>query len=123
MLKLVQQRGEKTCGQAVVAMLGNISYEEAVTLIGHEGRTFTGQLYFAFQCLGFDCPDRLVRKGKKTELPARCAAKLSCKGDRHWGNWVAYFEGTVYDPWYGVNPVYPKRVRVTSFLPLQLRSR
>lgn len=42
MLKLVQQRGEKTCGQAVVAMLGNISYEEAVTLIGHEGRTFTG---------------------------------------------------------------------------------
>ncbi len=39
MLTLVRQRGPTTCGQACVAMLLDISLDEAIEKIGHDGIT------------------------------------------------------------------------------------
>ena len=121
---LQQGSDEKCCGHYCLAMVKNISIEDSVKLIGHEGGTTTKEL----TTLIFGQPRKL--KIGFPEKRSLCMVRFSEMGYKS-GHWVIYDDGEVYDPivgyfipyeeWEkikaGINGVWNK-MRITSHVEL-----
>lgn len=92
------------CGQAVLAMLSGKTVDEIITLCGTERETTLAQMKSTLISLGFSFnPERKLAK-HKNDLPS--IAVLSLETPKCW-HWSLYFEGTFYDPEYGVLEDFP----------------
>ena len=96
------------CGQAVLAMLANVSVEEIIDLVGTERETDLKQMFSTLEHYGINCIKERKTVNKKEELPK--IAMLSLETPRCW-HWSLYFDGTFYDPEHGVLEDFPQSNR------------
>lgn len=102
--QLQYQTTSQTCGQTCVAMVCEISIEEATNLIGHNHETSTGEIYDALVDYGFE--GVFVNNGKP--LPGDTAIVLFTNGVQ--GHWVVYHKHKYYDPRSGVSREVPNHL-------------
>lgn len=104
MISLVSQTDEEfNCGQCCVAMLLNISKEEAIELVGRPGRTRSRMLRNALAKKGTILEQFVkFKKGQDyRHLPETAILKLQvlCKITHEYINhWVLYHKGEIYCP-------------------------
>lgn len=96
------------CGQAVLAMLSDHSVDEIIKLCGNERETTFKEMVSILE--HFDITLEGVRKqaGKKEDLPS--IALLSLETPKCW-HWSLYYEGTFFDPEYGILEDFPPSSR------------
>ena len=98
--KLMQPKGTNQCGQTIVAMLGNITIEEAVKIMGKTGCTRTKDVIQALEKIGLKAgSDRLLRIPKNWIKPELCIVHIGFgkHWKKHWTLWNGQ-EGCFYDP-------------------------
>jgi hypothetical protein len=116
-MKLVQQpEGSNLCGQAVVAMLLNLSLEEACELMGKRGKTTSKDLVQALCKGGVGVGQkRIPLRGNPPPLFSIVFARYSQGGNV--GHWMLFWNGRLLDP----SAHYETRDKiVTSYIPIQL---
>ena len=102
MKPIKQPAGTKSCGQACVAMLLNISLSEALNLFGFKGPTYGIQLRKVLNENGIKTSNRTITVRKNTFfLPDVAILKITYKG-KHLGHWVLKYYNKIYCPNYGV---------------------
>jgi ABC-type bacteriocin/lantibiotic exporter with double-glycine peptidase domain len=112
----VEQKHSKDCGIACLAMLCDVSYEDAERAIpwrrqGWLEGTTTKQLREGAAKLGYRVDgDRMQVLGKKSwgSIPHNSLVKIPKPDSSDW-HWVVWRKGKVYDPAVGVFPArtYP----------------
>jgi len=125
-MELVKQETKNGCGQAAVAMILGISFQEACELFGHAHGTQTKEVAKATKAHGWHCPSKLQRVSKKRAIPSFCIAKMKWDRNYSW-HWVVVTGDIVWDPCYGKSSLkrYTKtgttsfKGKITSFLPVR----
>ncbi|MBR7132344.1 MAG: hypothetical protein IKD04_02315 [Clostridia bacterium] len=92
------------CGQAVLAMLADITVDKAIELSGTERETTLKQMLSVLDCCGIAYNPKRIAVQKKEQLPPICF--LSLETPKCW-HWSLYFKGKFYDPEYGVLDDFP----------------
>lgn len=92
------------CGQAVLAMLSDVSVEEIISVVGTERETTLKQMFSCLTYYGIKYSRERVEIKEKESLPDVCI--LSLETPKCW-HWSLYFKGTFYDPEYGVLDDFP----------------
>ena len=92
------------CGQAVIAMLGNLSVSEVIKIVGTERETTLKQMLSALDTLKIRYSLERKTATSKDNLPPICI--LSLETPKCW-HWSLYFEGVFYDPEYGILDDFP----------------
>lgn len=92
------------CGQAVLAMLTDLSVEEIIRQCGTDRETTLSQMKAVLNNNGIVFENERKIANKKDDLPH--IALLSLETPRCW-HWSLYFEGTFYDPEHGVLDNFP----------------
>jgi ABC-type bacteriocin/lantibiotic exporter with double-glycine peptidase domain len=113
-MTFIRQRNKKDCGVACLAMLCNVTYEEANRAIpwrreGNLEGTTTKQLREGARKLGHTTEstpqDRLkpLRDSTWTDIPNNSLVKVPHpKGPDYGWHWVVWKKGKIYDPARGV---------------------
>ena len=96
------------CGQAVLAMLSNNSVEEIIKTVGTDRETTLKQMFLALDCYNIEYSKERRQITKKEELPKICFLSLETP---HCWHWSLYFDGTFYDPEYGILTDFPPSKR------------
>lgn len=120
MMRLVkQQPNSPHCGQCCLAMLGNITLEDAVSLIGTSGSTTSKLMREALSKIGY-------RTGKTTrikmsipikdQLPNLCLCTIHCNDSLHW---IIWDENQFLDSEIGIYSELPNFYKITSYISLQ----
>lgn len=121
-MRLVRQPPSSSlCGQSVVAMVLEVTLDESIALFGKSGKTCTRDLITVLRSRGVTCDSRLTVKRCGRELPRRCVLSLHARPRsiaKGWGHWALLWDGTVYDPADGINPVWHESTAITSYLTL-----
>lgn len=98
MVHIKQPPGSALCGQAVLAMAGQVSLDRAIEVIGHDGATTTKEIVGGLRTLGIGCANRLkVCKRNMPVFPKRCVVAMRNKQETRW-HWVLMWDGQLYDP-------------------------
>ena len=92
------------CGQAVLAMLADITVDKAVELSGTDRETTLKQMFSVLEACGIEYRTTRIAVQKKEQLPPICF--LSLETPKCW-HWSLYFHGKFYDPEYGVLDDFP----------------
>lgn len=108
---ILQPEGSNLCGQTCVAMVANVSIEEAIEAVGKHGLTNTRHLINGLRRLGIDCDKKLLPVRRAT-FPPLCIAKVRFK-DSWKFHWIVLHHGVRYDP-QGFH--LPSDARITSYL-------
>ena len=93
------------CGQAVLAMLADVTVDEIINLVGTERETDLKQMFKSLEHYGINYKRERKAVDKKEHLPK--IAMLSLETPRCW-HWSLYFNGTFYDPEHGVLEDFPQ---------------
>lgn len=98
---LRQPKKSFLCGQTCVAMLSDITIDQAIAVFGKSGKTNTKDMSNAL--LSMDIPHKtpLKRAFPTKEIPSPSILKVSWF-DNNGSHWVIYKKGKVYDPAKGV---------------------
>ena len=96
------------CGQAVLAMLGGITVEEVIRLVGTERETTLQDMFSCLDALGIAYRRDRVPVTAAAELPPVCL--LSLETPRCW-HWSLYWHGMFLDPEHGVLKDFPESRR------------
>lgn len=91
-----QPKDSNLCGQAVVAMLADISLSEAIAQMGGKS-THTKDIVDALRCHGFKVPDRR-RPSHGKPLPNNCVVFARVPFRKSVGHWMLMWGGRLYDP-------------------------
>ena len=98
--KVTQPKGTNQCGQAIIAMLGNISIQEAIKIMGTAGLTRTKHLLLALKFLGLKVGSpKLLRIPRGWIKPELCVVHIQFGNHwkKHWTLWNGQ-EDCFYDP-------------------------
>ena len=110
-IKFVKEPTGYLCGQSVIAMLANVSIDEAIDVIGHDKGTSVSEIDGALNWYG-------IKHGKRqrcTEdaiLPDICILSLKLPG---YGHWSLYYKGKYYDPEFGVLNKCPPNAKLNHY--------
>lgn len=106
--KYIKEPTDLQCGQAVLAMLCDISVENIVKLLQNEKETTLKEMFYVLKKYGISYDNKRKEVFKKQELPR--VAILSLETPRCW-HWSMYFDGVFYDPEHGVMEDFPEAKR------------
>lgn len=106
--RYIKEPTDLQCGQAVLAMLCDISVEDIVKLLQNEKETTLKEMFYVLKKYGISYDNKRKEVFKKQELPR--VAILSLETPRCW-HWSMYFDGVFYDPEHGVMEDFPEAKR------------
>lgn len=92
------------CGQAVIAMLAGVSVEDVISVVKTEKETTLKDMFSALEHYKISYQRERKQISEKNELPPICI--LSLETPKCW-HWSLYFNGTFFDPEYGVLSDFP----------------
>lgn len=99
MIHVPQPPNSYSCGQACIAMVTGLSFDEAWKLVGHLNATGTQEIVQALRKAGIRCAGRLHRVSRRwLLLPQHAIVAVRRRGYKTSTHWVVYWEGKVYDP-------------------------
>lgn len=89
-------------------MLSDNSVEEIIKTVGTERETTLKQMFLALDCYNIEYSKERRQITKKEELPKIYFLSLETP---HCWHWSLYFDGTFYDPEYGILTDFPPSKR------------
>lgn len=92
------------CGQAVIAMLADVSVKEVISIVGTDRETNLKDMKNALNAFNIGYNPERKEISDKNKLPE--IAILSLQTPHCW-HWSLYFKGTFYDPEYGILDDFP----------------
>jgi RimJ/RimL family protein N-acetyltransferase len=88
------------CGQAVIAMLANVSIDEVVEILHNDKGISDAELKTALKWYGLKLTANKRTKYEGGELPECAILGVKLPG---YGHWSLYYKGKFYDPEFGVS--------------------
>ncbi|MBD5466910.1 MAG: hypothetical protein HDR21_02025 [Lachnospiraceae bacterium] len=114
-MKLIKQTNFSACGQACIAMIADKPIETVIRDMGTDGPTSIGQLIEILDQYGIPHAEKNVRISKKNPQPAPFSI-LTVHTNAGYTHWTLLYQGTYYDPEFGlIEGEYPHG-KITSFL-------
>ena len=107
-IKYIHEPTDLQCGQAVIAMLCDVTVEDVIKTVGTDRETDLKQMFKALEYYKIKYNTTRIAVNSKKELPN--IAILSLETPRCW-HWSLYFNGTFYDPEHGIMDDFPKSNR------------
>jgi len=107
-IKYIHEPTDLQCGQAVIAMLCDVTVDEVIKLTGTDKETDLKQMFSALEHYGVFFDRQRRQAGVKEDLPQ--IALLSLETPRCW-HWSLYYKGMFYDPEHGVLEDFPEAKR------------
>lgn len=118
MIKYIPQPTGATCGQACVAMLANISVEEAINKMGTDSSTDPIHIINGLKACGIKCDDDFVKiTNENPSYPPVCVLLVWFST---YGHWVVHYHGKFYDPEFGLLDECVSHGRIGSYLSVYL---
>ena len=103
-IQYIHEPTDLQCGQAVIAMLCNVTGVEVINVVGTDRETDLKQMFKAMDYYNVKYNKTRIAVNSNKELPD--IAVLSLETPRCW-HWSLYFNGTFYDPEHGVMDDFP----------------
>lgn len=100
----IKEPTDLQCGQAVLAMLTDLSVENIIEQCGTDRETTLAQMKNVLKNNGITFSNERKLADNKSDLPK--IAILSLETPRCW-HWSLYFNGTFYDPEHGIMDDFP----------------
>lgn len=100
----IKEPTDLQCGQAVLAMLTDLSVETIIEQCGTDRETTLAQMKNVLKNNGVSFSNERKLADNKSDLPK--IAILSLETPRCW-HWSLYFNGTFYDPEHGIMDDFP----------------
>ena len=100
----IKEPTDLQCGQAVLAMLTDLSVEIIIEQCGTDRETTLAQMKNVLKNNGISFSNERKLADNKSDLPK--IAVLSLETPRCW-HWSLYFNGTFYDPEHGIMDDFP----------------
>ena len=110
--KYIHEPTDLQCGQAVLAMLADVSVDEIIKTVKTERETTLKQMFYALDFYKINYSRERKEIKTKEELPEICILSLETP---HCWHWSLYFKGLFYDPEYGVLKDFPPSDRRYCF--------
>lgn len=88
------------CGQTCIAIIAQVSLDEAIAAVGHERAASAADLCDALWKLGY-ATSELISYRANVWLPELALIKayvMPPPGHKTWVHWIAWCEGKTYDP-------------------------
>ncbi|WP_346928948.1 hypothetical protein [Clostridium sp.] len=118
MIKYIPQSTDLTCGQASVAMLANISIEEAIKKMGTDGPIEPIDIINGLEACGVKCDDAFVKiTNENPSYPPICVLLVWFP---NYGHWVVHYNGKFYDPEFGLMDECAPNGRIGAYLSVYL---
>lgn len=118
MINYISQPTSLTCGQACIAMLANISIEEAINKMGTDGSTEPIDIINGLRACGVKCGDSFVKITEENpNYPPICVLLVWFPS---YGHWVVHYHGKFYDPEFGLLDECVPHGRIGSYLSVDL---
>ncbi len=96
----IKQPTEYLCGQAVIAMLANVTVDEVIGVMQNDKGTATSEIRDALKWYGLKTATKARQKyTEQTVLPQCCILSVKMPD---YGHWSLYYKGKFYDPEFGV---------------------
>ena len=95
---LHQPPNSSICGQVCIAMICNISIDEACVIVGHRRATTGKELHRALLKKGVFTSDTMERYSKYRGASSRCIARFRAPAIRA-SHWVLIWDNRIYDPY------------------------
>lgn len=115
------------CGQAIIAMLGNMTLYDAIKLLNTKGCTSTKKIVEALRILNYQCENKLKKVSKNYIKPKICIIHLRFNENKkgHWSLWNGY-EKQFYDPAFSKpfsneNIYIEQGAKITSYLKISIK--
>lgn len=96
------------CGQAVLAMLADVSVQEIVNIVKTDRETTLNQMFEALNRYNIKHSTQRVAVTQKEDLPPICF--LSLETPKCW-HWSLFYNGKFLDPEYGILDDFPPSSR------------
>jgi RimJ/RimL family protein N-acetyltransferase len=108
----IKQPTEYLCGQAVIAMLANVSVDEAIEVVDTDRGTPVDAIDYALTWYGIKHGKKRIKYTPGTVLPDICVLSIKLP---EYGHWSLYYKGTFYDPEFGKIKELPKNAKLVSY--------
>jgi hypothetical protein len=102
------------CGQSCVAMLAGASVDEAIKIIGTDKGTNKQDLKKALDYYGIAYASKSTKYNPNIPLPELCIIRMMAEKPPNikYGHWGIYYNGTYYDPEFGVLHECPPNAKI-----------
>ena len=104
----IHEPTELQCGQAVLAMLTDLTAEQVVRELNNDRETTLKEMKAFLRAHGVWISDERIQVSDKKELPEHCL--LSLETPRCW-HWLLYSGNVFYDPEHGMIDDFPESER------------
>lgn len=108
----VKQPTEYLCGQAVIAMLANVSVGEIIEVMQNDKGTGTPLMRETLEYYGIKAKKR-IKYTDEVQLPKCCILSLKLPG---YGHWSLYYKGIFYDPEFGESNELPQNSKLVAYM-------
>lgn len=112
-INYIKQPTDYLCGQACVAMLAGVTVEEVVSVMNNDKGTGKKDIEKALNHYGIRQAKTMTKADNASVLPKACILKVLLP---RYGHWVLYYDGTYYDPEFGVMAALYPKARLQSYL-------
>ena len=102
--KYIKEPTSLQCGQAVLAMLADVSVAQVVSFLDNDRETTLKEMFCTLDYYSIKYTKERKAVSSKQELPK--IAILSLETPRCW-HWSLYFDGVFYDPEHGILNDFP----------------
>lgn len=114
MINYIPQPTITTCGQACVAMLGNVSIEEAIEKMGTDSSTERYHIIKGLKACGVKCGNEFIEVSEENpSYPPVCVLLIWFPT---YGHWVVHYHGKFYDPEFGLLDECVTNARIGEYL-------
>jgi len=108
----IKQPTKYLCGQAVIAMLAEVSVDEVIDVVENDKGMSVSEVSDALYYYGIKHAKARTRVAKDTILPDICILSIRLPG---YGHWSLYYKGTYYDPEFGPSTELPKNAILNHY--------
>jgi hypothetical protein len=112
-IQYIKQPTEYLCGQAVIAMLANVSVDEVISVMQNDKGTGTPMMKNTLKHYGIKtATSTRVKFTEGMTLPDCCILSIKMPG---YGHWSLYYKSVFYDPEFGVLHELPNNAKLVSY--------
>lgn len=108
-INYVYDSSKSYCGQACIAMLTGVPFEEIIDKMEHNAKITKAVLKKTLDHYGIKYAPKSTSYDSQVPLPELCIIRMKIPTGGHWG---IYYKGTYYDPDYGVLDACPEQASI-----------
>jgi len=112
-IRYIKQPTGYLCGQAVIAMLADVTVDGVIAVMQNDKGTSTPMMREALRYYGIQTATKArLKYTENAVLPDCCILSVKLPG---YGHWSLYYKGAFYDPEFGVSDKLPEQAKLCYY--------